>query len=72
MTLSRYDQGSMTLKLCGCGQLHCTYGPLTLHLRREEFLAFAEQIAQAARYLKQSPEHLESLLHSGQSGPSCH
>ena len=29
---------------CGCGKLHFTYGPLTLHFDRVEFLAFADSV----------------------------
>lgn len=72
MKQSNHDHGQLILKLCGCGQLHCTYGPFTIHLNREEFLVFADQIIQAARYLKQSPESLEPMLHAGQPSTSCH
>ncbi len=72
MKPSDRDHGPLILKLCGCGQLHCTYGPFTIHLDREEFLVFADQVAQAARYLKQSPENLEPTLHLGHPSTSCH
>lgn len=72
MKSSTHDHGQLILKLCGCGQLHCTYGPFTIHLNRKEFLVFADQVAQAARYLKQSPESLEPMRHSGQPSTSCH
>ncbi len=34
------------LNVCGCGRLHVTYGPITLHFEPEEFLAFGEALTQ--------------------------
>ncbi|HXF91735.1 MAG TPA: hypothetical protein VNK46_03170 [Nitrospiraceae bacterium] len=35
-----------TLNVCGCGRLHLTYGPITLHFEPDEFLAFGEAVTQ--------------------------
>lgn len=36
--------GQAKVGVCGCGRLHFTYGAVTLHFDREEFLAFAESV----------------------------
>jgi len=33
------------LNLCGCNRLHFTYGPITLHFDRDEFLKFAKTVS---------------------------
>jgi len=40
--------GQTTLTACGCGRLHFTYGPITLHFEPVEFLSFAGDAAEAA------------------------
>lgn len=40
--------GPMKLVLCGCGKLHLTFGAVTLHLTRDEFLVFAESVQRLA------------------------
>lgn len=38
----------MKLALCGCGRLHLTCGPVTLHFTRDEFVVFAESVRRLA------------------------
>lgn len=40
-----------TLDVCGCGRLHLTYGALTLHFEREEFMRFARELEHMSQYL---------------------
>ncbi|MDT7040745.1 hypothetical protein [Candidatus Nitronereus thalassa] len=49
------------LNVCGCGNLHLTYGFLTLHFGREEFRVFARQINQLAGCLKTDHHFLPSI-----------
>lgn len=39
---------------CGCGKLHFTYGPLTLHFDRGEFLAFADSVGRLGAHVRQA------------------
>ena len=41
-------QPQAKLNVCGCGSLHFTYGPITLHFCREEFQAFAQTVGRLA------------------------
>ncbi len=55
----------MTLSECGCGRLQFTYGPVTLHFERTEFLLFARDVAHL----------LTHVAHSrpvSQDHPTCH
>jgi hypothetical protein len=42
------------MAFCGCGKLHFTYGPLTLHFDRSEFLAFADSVGQLGALVRQA------------------
>ena len=44
-----------TLDVCGCGRLHLTYGALTLHFERDEFVQFAHELEHMSQYLTTSP-----------------
>jgi hypothetical protein len=43
----------MKLVLCGCGKLHLTYGNVTFHLTRDEFLVFADSVRRLAAIVAQ-------------------
>lgn len=62
----------MKLALCGCGKLHLTCGAITLHLTRDEFLAFAESVRRLAVMVTQ-PSMSQPMM-SAQPSPSevCH
>lgn len=40
-----HGNGQAALNVCGCDRLHFTYGPITLHFDRKEFVAFADAVA---------------------------
>ena len=65
-------EGPMKLVLCGCGKLHLTCGAVTLHLTRDEFLAFSESVRRLAAIIAQPSTNLP--LVSAQPSPSevCH
>jgi hypothetical protein len=42
------------MALCGCGKLHFTYGPLTLHFDRGEFLTFADLVYRLGAVVRQA------------------
>jgi len=70
MSTSNEQAGQLILNLCGCGSLHVSYGPVTIHLTREEFLMLAEQVAQAAGVLKGAA--LAPELQARPPSSACH
>ena len=42
------------MAFCGCGKLHFTYGPITLHFDRSEFLAFADSVGRLGALVRQA------------------
>ena len=65
-------QPQAKLNVCGCGSLHFTYGPITLHFDRDEFVAFAGAVARLASQLGQADDSLRVAPSSAYSGPICH
>ncbi|HEY6085300.1 MAG TPA: hypothetical protein VIU63_07870 [Nitrospira sp.] len=47
-------KGQGKLALCGCGKIHFSYGPVTLHFDREEFVLFAESVGWLGAMVKQA------------------
>ena len=47
--------GQTKLALCTCGKLHLTYGAVTLHFDRDEFLLFAESVGRMSAIARQVP-----------------
>ncbi|HEX7092291.1 MAG TPA: hypothetical protein VF205_01335 [Nitrospiraceae bacterium] len=54
---------------CGCGKLHFTYGPMTLHFDRSEFLAFADSVGRLGALVRQAakdspvvPSHVSNAI----------
>lgn len=64
--------GPMKLVLCGCGRLHVTCGPVTLHFNREEFLAFADTVGRLAAIVAQQPAGLAPAARQGAHTEVCH
>lgn len=61
------------LNLCGCGRLHFTYGPITLHFGREEFQAFAEVVGRLAAQIPYVEDHRDPVtLASTRTDTICH
>ena len=48
------NNGQMKLALCGCGKLHFTYGAVTVHFDREEFILFAESVNRMSALMRQT------------------
>lgn len=46
--------GQTKLALCGCGKLHFTYGSVTVHFEREDFLQFAESVGRLSAMVRQA------------------
>lgn len=64
--------GPMKLVLCGCGRLHVSCGPVTLHFTREEFLVFADTVGRLAAMVSQHPAGLASAAKQGTHTEVCH
>lgn len=62
----------MKLVLCGCGRLHVTCGPVTLHFDRDEFLVFADSVSRLAAIVGQHPIGLASAARQGEHTEVCH
>lgn len=53
-----HGQPQAKLNVCGCGRLHFTYGPITLHFDPEEFQVFAQivgRLAAQSPYVEDNP-----------------
>jgi hypothetical protein len=64
--------GRATLNVCECGRLHVTYGPITLHFKPDDFLAFGEavtllveqfRLVQSDRLVPSTPTGHETVCH---------
>jgi len=60
------NHGKTALNICGCGRLHFTYGPLTLHFDRDEFLVFAREVATLAAQLGRIEDSRHPALGQGE------
>lgn len=41
----------LKLNVCDCSRIHLTYGAITLHFEKEEFLAYAMQLTRMAAHI---------------------
>jgi len=57
---------------CGCGKLHFTYGPLTLHFDRVEFLAFADSVGRLGALVRQSTKESTAVSSRVPNATVCH
>lgn len=44
----------LKLNVCDCSRIHLTYGSITLHFEKEEFLAYAMQMGRMAAHVSNS------------------
>jgi len=66
------SDGQAALNVCGCGRLHFTYGPITLHFERDEFTTFASEVGRLASTLRQVADQRRPVLLPGRDGSACH
>ena len=57
---------------CGCGKLHFTYGPLTLHFDRDEFLVFADSVCQLGAVVRQAAKDSSVVPSHIPNATICH
>ena len=68
-----HGNGQVKLNVCGCGKLHFTYGPITLHFDREEFQAFAEVVGQLAAQVLYVEDHPDPVtMAATRTDTLCH
>ena len=65
-------RGQVGLIICSCGKLHFTYGPLTLHFDRDEFLRFADEVNHSAAHLRDPEYRCDQSLPPHQTRTQCH
>ncbi|MEO5955756.1 MAG: hypothetical protein ABIR36_08735 [Nitrospiraceae bacterium] len=64
--------GQSKVAFCGCGKLHFTYGPVTLHFDRDEFLTFADSIGRLGGLVRQASQDLPLASNYIQDANVCH
>ncbi len=67
-----HGDGQAILKVCGCGRVHFTYGPITLHFDREGFFTFAEAANHAAAHLRHTDYQRGPVALPRGNGTACH
>ena len=67
-----HGNGQAKLNVCGCGNLHFTYGPITLHFDREEFQAFAEVVSRLAAQVPDIEDHPDFVTRAPRIETICH
>lgn len=64
--------GDAVLNVCGCGKVHFSYGPITLHFDREGFVAFARDVSRLADSFRELSDGLKPGLTSARNNTACH
>jgi hypothetical protein len=67
-----HGKAEAALSMCGCGRLHFTYGPITLHFDREEFARFVHEVSRLARTLDQLADRHGPALAANRDITLCH
>ena len=67
-----HGNGQAALNLCGCGRLHFTYGPITLHFERDEFEVFAGVVGRLATQVPDAENHPSPLTRTPTTETICH
>ncbi|MCP9448161.1 MAG: hypothetical protein NNA22_11425 [Nitrospira sp.] len=67
-----HRQGQAGMNICGCGKLHFTYGPITLHFSREEFQVFAEVVGRLAAQVPDIEDHPDLVTRAPRIETICH
>lgn len=58
--------------ICACGTLHFTYGAVTLHFDRNEFVSFAESVRRLGALVGQDGQDYGVALTPPSHGHVCH
>lgn len=60
--LARGEQENDTISRCPAGHIHLDYGNMTLRFERDEFLAVARMVAEAAARLEGGSSYISRLM----------
>lgn len=60
------------LVFCECGKLHFTYGPITLHFDKEEFITFADSVGRLGTLAKQVEDGSAHVPSFAPNANVCH
>ncbi|MFO0775516.1 MAG: hypothetical protein U0172_12705 [Nitrospiraceae bacterium] len=66
------EDGVTKVTLCGCGKLHFSYGPVTVHFERDQFLQFAESVGRIAACVRQAPHNQATSGSAQPASTLCH
>lgn len=72
MDNSFHSNAQAKLNVCGCGSLHFTDGPMTLHLEPEEFTRFAGEVGRLATHFQHVIAGREPVPTPKQKSTACH
>jgi hypothetical protein len=67
-----YHSHKATLTTCSCGKLYFTYGPITVQLDPDQFLAFASSVAMLESQFQQTVNMPNFSGTSHPNGDLCH
>lgn len=67
-----HGNGQAALNTCGCGRLHFTYGPITLHFDRDEFQMFAAVVGRLAAQVPDIEDHPDLVTRGPRTETICH
>ena len=62
----------LKLNVCDCSRIHLTYGSITLHFEKEEFLAYAMQLTRMAAQVSNPAGFRRAPSLADQKATTCH
>ena len=62
----------LKLNVCDCSRIHLTYGSITLHFEKEEFLAYAMQLTRMAAHVSSTAGFRRAPDLADAKATTCH
>ncbi|WNM61690.1 hypothetical protein [Candidatus Nitrospira neomarina] len=62
----------LKLNVCDCSRIHLTYGSITLHFEKEEFLAYATQLTRMAAQVTNTAGFRRAPSLADAKATTCH
>ncbi|MFZ1746951.1 MAG: hypothetical protein WBO24_15095 [Nitrospirales bacterium] len=62
----------LKLNVCDCSRIHLTYGSITLHFEKEEFLAYAMQLTRMAAHVSNTAGLRKAQGLADAKSTTCH
>jgi hypothetical protein len=60
------------LNVCDCSRIHLTYGSVTLHFEKEEFLTYAMHVGRMATHVSSTAELRRARDFTDAETTNCH